>query len=272
MPHIDDRIKQDIMNIHNVTNGEPKEIMKLINGNAQAPKFLSQKYGAGALQVLFPQKHEGGRISGQAVYVNNSRFYCNCSIPKNRFKGIEKLETIYNIRKRRPNFIFKRVYNLISSDELFIIAYQNLKSKKGIITPGTDGQTADEFSIKEIQNITELLKTQRFEFKPSRRVLIPKPRDKSRPLSIPSFRDKLVQEVIRIILEAIYEPTFSPYSHGFRKGKRCHSALKDIRVTFAGVKWLITRDIEKCFDSINHHKLVEILAKRTTDQRFLDLV
>lgn len=232
MLHIRSRVEQDIMNIHNATNGEPKEVVKLINGNAQAPKFLSQKYGVGALQVPLL----GGGISGQAIYVPNSRSYCKCSEASTGLKGIKKLGSIYSIRTNKPDFIFKRVYNLILSEELFIVAYQNLKSKKGVITLGRDISTPDGFRIEKIRALIGSLRDETFQFRPARRIYIPKPNGKLRPLSIPSFNDKLVQEVIRLILEAIYEPTFTNTSHGFRKGKRCHTALKDVRVIFAGVK------------------------------------
>ena len=104
------------------------------------------------------------------------------------------------------------------------------------MTPGSDNTTPDGLTMEIIQTLVNKLKKETFKFKPARRIYIPKPKGGRRPLSIPSFQDKLVQEVLRIILEAIYEPSFIPYSHGFRKGKSCHTALKDVRVTFAGVK------------------------------------
>lgn len=270
MLHVSSHMKQDIMNIHNATNRGPKEIVKLINGNVQAPKCLPQTYGAGALQVPF-SFIKGGGIRGQAIYATRTRPYCKCSNTSTS-KGVKKLETIYYIRTNKPDFKFKRVYNLILSEDLFVVAYQNLKSKKGIITPGTDLATPDGLRMSYIRKTLAKLQKETFQFRPARRILIPKPNGELRPLSIPSFEDKLVQEVIRIILESIYEPTFAPYSHGFRKGKRCHTALKDVRVTFAGVKWLITRDINKCFDSFNHQKLIDILEKRISDQRFINLM
>lgn len=234
MLRICNHVKQDTMSIHNVTNGGPKRIVKLIDRNIQAPKFLSKKYGVGALQVFRPLLR-GGRIRGQAIHVYRIRPYCNCSRSISS-KGVRKLETIRNIRIKNPNFIFKRIYNLILLEDLYLIAYQNLKSKKGVITPGTDGETPDGLTVNSINKVIFELQTEKFEFNPARRVKIPKPNGGFRNLSIPSFKDKLVQEVIRLILEAIYEPTFASYSHGFRKGKSCHSALKDIRVIFAGTK------------------------------------
>lgn len=230
MLHISSYEKHGVMSTFNATNGEPKEFVKSINGNMQAPKDLflnKEKYGAGVLQV--PLHRKG--IRGQTISFSRLRFYCNCSS-----KGITKLEIINNIRFKNSNFIFKRVYNLILSEDLFILAYQNLKSKKGVMTPGLDNETPDGLSINIISALVKELKEESFNFKPIRRIYIPKPNGGERPLSIPSFRDKIVQEALRLVLEAIYEPSFIPYSHGFRKGKRCHTALKDVRVTFAGVK------------------------------------
>jgi len=257
---------QDIINIHNVTNGGPKEIMKSINGSMQTPKCLSQIYGVGASQVLL-----NIGIRKQVIYANRIRTYCNCSKDLTS-KRVRKLEAIHNISTNNTNFNFKRVYNLILLEDLFITAYKNLKSKKGVITPGIDKITPDGLRIDFIQNIIKDLSNETFQFTPARRIYIPKPNEGLHPLSIPSFKDKLVQEVIHIILESIYEPRFLSYSHGFQKGKRCHTALKDVRVIFTGVKWLIKRDIEKCFDAFNQHKLINIIGKRISDQRFINLI
>ena len=263
---INDHTGQSIINAHKVTNGGPKEIIKLISGNMQAPKFLTQKYGVGAFQLPFIKMG----IRRQVIYVNRLRTYCNCSSDLTS-KGVQKLKTIYNIRINKPNFTFKRVYNLILLEDLFIVAYGNLKSKPGVKTPGVGRLTPDGFNINLIQNIIKKLNSEQFKFNPLRRAT-PKANGKLRPLSIPSFKDKLVQEVMRIILESIFSSSFIPYSHGFQKNKRCHTALKDVRVIFAGVKWLMKRDIERCFDSLDHHKLVSILENRISDKRFVNLI
>lgn len=269
MLSVRNRIKQDTMSIHNITNGEPNKIVKLIDKNIQAPKFLSKKYGAGALQRPFFSKRGG--ISGQAIYAYSIRPYCKCSrLPYS--KGVEKLKTIRNIGASKPDYIFKRLYNLILLEDLYLIAYQRLKAKKRIIASRPEGESPDDLASNSIGGIIEEIQYQTFEFTPARRITIPKRDRNSRLLSVPSFKDKIVQEVIRIILEAVFEPTFSPHSHGFRKGKNCHTALKDVRVIFAGSKWLMTRDIEKCFDSLNHRKLISILQERISDRRFTNLV
>lgn len=95
---------------------------------------------------------------------------------------------------------------------------------------------------------------------------------KKRPLGIPSTEDKLVQEVVKMILESIYEPKFSDYSHGFRPNRSCHSALQQIQNQFTGITWFVEGDIHACFDSFDHHVLVNILRERIEDENFLALI
>ncbi len=260
--YIDDYMKQSIVNIHNVTTGEPKEIMKLIFRNAQAPKFLSQKYGAGALQVILFQNIKKKWTRGQAVYSNHFQSYCNCK----KSKGIKKLKTIYNISTNNPNFIFSRIYNLITLKELYMIAYQNLKWQA---PSNITNWATTKFPTDKIQNTITALNKEKYNFPSDPHMFISGP---SQTLPPYSFENKIIQEVIRIILEAIYEPTFLPYSHAFRKGKGCHSALKTVQTTFTKVKWLIIRDVTTRFTPINHHKLINILHRRISDQRFINLI
>lgn len=171
-----------------------------------------------------------------------------------------------------PAYANGRLYRLMFKEDLYIAAYEKIKSKPGNMTAGVDGTTLDEFSISTIRNIIDKMKNESFSFRGARRVLIPKANGKTRPLSVAPPTDKVVQEVMRMILEAIYEPTFSNNSHGFRAGKSCHTALKQIRDTWSGVTWVIEGDIKGCFDNINHKKLVEVLETRIKDERFLNLI
>lgn len=151
-------------------------------------------------------------------------------------------------------------------------AYQKIHAKQGNMTPGTDGTTIDGFSRKQISQLIELLKWERYQPKPVRRTYIPKKNGKMRPLGIPAFADKLVQEVVRQILEAIYEPIFSDNSHGFRPNRSCHTALYQIKSTCRGTNWVIEGDITGCFDHIDHEILLKILSKKIDDGRFLELI
>jgi len=140
------------------------------------------------------------------------------------------------------------------------------------MTPGTGGETADGMSEDKIDQIIGLMRHERYRFAPARRVYIPKKNGKLRPLGLPSWSDKLVGEVVRLILEAIYEPCFSRWSHGFRKGRGCHTALRKIQETWTGAVWFIEGDISDCFGSFDHDILLGILAEKIHDNRFLRLI
>ena len=141
------------------------------------------------------------------------------------------------------------------------------------MTPGVDGNSLDGMSSVRIQRIIESLKDHSYMPNPARRTYINKKNStKKRPLGIPSADDKLVQEVVRLLLESIYEPAFSLNSHGFRPKRSCHTALLQIQRTFKGVKWFVEGDIKACFDSFDHHILVNLLRKRIKDEAFINLI
>lgn len=140
------------------------------------------------------------------------------------------------------------------------------------MTKGTDGRTIDDMSTGRIENLIEAIKNETYQPKPARRVYIPKKNGKMRPLGIPSIDDKLVQEIVRMILEAIYENSFEETSHGFRPQKSCHSALTQIHRRFTATKWFIEGDIEGFFNNINHEVLIGILKERISDERFIRLI
>ncbi|WP_330634546.1 reverse transcriptase domain-containing protein [Anaerovorax sp. IOR16] len=140
------------------------------------------------------------------------------------------------------------------------------------MTKGTDGKTIDAMSLKRIDKLIESLKSERYQPNPSRRTYIPKKNGKMRPLGIPSFDDKLIQEIIRMMLQAIYEGYFEKSSHGFRPKKSCHTALDSIQKSFSGVKWFIEGDIKGFFDNIDHKIMIGILSKRIKDEKFLRLI
>jgi group II intron reverse transcriptase/maturase len=167
---------------------------------------------------------------------------------------------------------FERLYRILFNKEMFYVAYQRIYAKSGNMTKGSDGKTADQMSIPRIEYLKEKLKDESYQPHPSRRTYIPKKNGKKRPLGIPSFDDKLVQQVIKMILEAIYEENFEPTSHGFRPRKSCHTALKGIQRTFTGTKWFIEGDIKGFFDNINHEVLINTLRERIADEQFIRLI
>lgn len=167
---------------------------------------------------------------------------------------------------------YQRLYRILFNEEMFFIAYQRKYANQGNMTPGTDGRTVDRMSIPRIQKLVASLRDESYQPHPARRVYIPKKNGTKRPLGIPSFEDKLVQEVVHMILKAIYEGQFEDTSHGFRPNRSCHTALRDIKVTFKGTRWFIEGDVKGFFDNINHSVMIDILRERISDDRFLRLI
>ena len=174
--------------------------------------------------------------------------------------------------KKNYDEVFTRLYRYLLRPDIYYVAYQHLYSNKGAGTKGVTDDTADGFSEIYIENIIEALKNEMYQPKPVRRTYIKKSNGKMRPLGLPVFTDKLIQEAIRMILEAIYESIFSDYSHGFRPARSCHTALAQIKKEFTGARWFIEGDIKGCFDNINHAVLVEIINQKIKDARFLKLI
>src|SRR5438876_8867173 len=165
-----------------------------------------------------------------------------------------------------------QLYRQMFNKDLYLLAYGNIYSNSGAMTPGASEETADGMSEEKIEQIVEAMRCERYRFAPARRTYIPKKNGKLRPLGMPTWSDKLVGEVVRLLLEAYYEPGFSDRSHGFRKGRGCHTALREIRETWSGTTWFIEGDIRDCFGSLDQEILVGILAEKIHDQRFLRLV
>ncbi|MYU57283.1 maturase [Streptomyces sp. SID7805] len=155
---------------------------------------------------------------------------------------------------------------------MYLLAYGRIYANHGAMTPGACGETADGMSEAKIGRITEAMRHERYRFRPVRRVHIPKSNGKTRPLGLPSWSDKLVGEVIRLLLEAYYEPRFSGRSHGFRPGRGCHTALSEVAHKWTGTTWFIEGDISDCFGSLDHEVLLAILSEKIRDNRFLRLI
>ena len=171
-----------------------------------------------------------------------------------------------------PNYKFERLYRLMYNENLYALAYQNIAPNTGNCTKGADGQSIDGMSVKRIYNLIDRLKDESYRPYPAKRVYIPKKNGKKRPIGIPAFDDKLVQEVIKMVLEAIYEGHFEKCSHGFRPRRSCHTALASISEGFDGTRWFIEGDIKGFFDNIDHEVMIRILGERIKDERFLRLI
>ena len=173
---------------------------------------------------------------------------------------------------QKKGYKFQRLYRNLFNKDLYIMAYGKLAKNSANLTKGTTEVTIDGFKIERINQLIKLLKTETYQPKPVKRIYIPKKNGKRRPLGIPTFEDKLVQEVVRMILESLYEKTFSDTSHGFRPQRSCHTALSEISNTFTGSKWFIEGDITSFFDNINHSILITLLRKKIDDERFIRLI
>ena len=166
----------------------------------------------------------------------------------------------------------ERLYRQMFNPQLYLMAYGKLYANKGAMTPGATPETVDGMSLAKIGAIIGALRHERYRWQPVKRVYIPKKNGKRRPLGLPTWSDKLVAEVVRLLLEAYYEPQFSGHSHGFRPGRGCHTALSEVVETWKGTHWFIEGDISDCFGSLDHDLMVTILAEKIHDGRFLRLI
>jgi group II intron reverse transcriptase/maturase len=172
----------------------------------------------------------------------------------------------------RRGLPLERLYRLLFNPQLYLLAYGRIYANHGAMTPGADGETADGMSLAGIGRIIDALRHERYRFQPVKRAWIPKKNGKKRPLGLPPWSDKIVGEVIRLLLEAYYEPWFSGRSHGFRPGRGCHTALADVANTWTGTAWFIELDISDCFGSLDHEIMLSALAENIDDNRFLRLI
>jgi len=179
--------------------------------------------------------------------------------------------TVVRDRGRR-GLPLEDVYRQLSNPTLYLLAYGKIARNAGALTPGVTSETADGMTLAKIDRIIALVRQERYRWTPVRRTYIPKRNGKRRPLGVPTWSDKLLQEVIRLILEAYYEPQFSDRSHGFRPGRGCQTALREIHQTWTGTTWFIEGDITGCFDNLDHEVVLGILGERIHDNRFLRLL
>lgn len=182
-------------------------------------------------------------------------------------RDAERILSVIRMRGQR-GLPLERVYRLLFQRDLYLRAYAKLYRNAGAMTPGATAETVDGMSLAKIDAIIEALRFERYRWTPVRRTYIPKKNGKLRPLGVPTWSDKLLQEVIRAILEAYFEPQFSSSSHGFRPERGCHTALQQVVGRGKGTKWFIEGDIASCFDRIDHSVLLTILSERIHDGRF----
>src|SRR6266480_1206191 len=183
-------------------------------------------------------------------------------------------DTILGLIKERgkKELPLEQVYKLLYNKNLYLMAYGKIYRNTGAMTHGVTDETPDAMSLAKIDAIIEALRNERFQWLPARRTYIPKKNGKKRPLGMPVWSDKLVQEVIRLILEAYYEPQFSDHSHGFRPERGCHTALSEIYHQGIGTTWFIEGDISACFDKLNHELLLRTLSENIHDGKFINLM
>ena len=177
------------------------------------------------------------------------------------------------IRERgRRGLPLERLYRQLFSPRLFLMAYGRIYANKGAMTPGVTRETVDGMSQAKIGKIIGALRSESYRWSPARRVYIPKKNGKRRPLGMPTWSDKLVAEVVHLLLEAYYDVQFSDRSHGFRPGRGCHTALSEVAAVWTGTHWFIEGDISDCFGSLDHQVLLSVLAEKIHDGRFLELI
>jgi group II intron reverse transcriptase/maturase len=189
-------------------------------------------------------------------------------------REMRNAETILSIIRERGKreLPVEDVYRLLYQKNLYLRAYGKLYRNEGAMTEGATSETVDGMSLRKIDTIIDALRYEKYRWTPVRRIYISKKNGKSRPLGLPTWSDKLLQEVIRLILDAYYEPKFSEHSHGFRPNLGCHSALREVMQKGRGTKWFIEGDLTTCFAKIDHTILISILKEKFQDNRFIRLI
>jgi group II intron reverse transcriptase/maturase len=187
---------------------------------------------------------------------------------------MQNADTVLDVLRERgrKGLPCAELYRQLFNPRMYLLAHGRIYSNHGAMTPGATQETADGMSVEKIDAIIEVMRHERYRFSPVRRIHIPKRNGKMRPLGLPTWSDKLVGEVVRLLLEAYYEPQFSDRSHGFRPDRGCHSALREVVMNWTGTTWFIEGDISDCFGSLDHEIMIETLSEKIHDNRFLRLI
>jgi group II intron reverse transcriptase/maturase len=233
----------------------------------QRPKYVN----GGKLGTMgFPKWR---KLYGIRSPVRGLGFKCFSSVSDINVNSCVKLKELMNVNKNNLDLVNDKLIHIVSDLEVLVLAYETIKSKPGNTTPGIDSVTLDKIGLKWFISISKLLKAGKYRFKPARRIYVPKSGKKTkRPLTISGSLDKVVQQAIYFILNAIYEPSFLDASHGSRSNRGTHTALKYLKFKFNSVKWCIEADIENNFPSISHSILLKTLKERISCQKFLALI
>lgn len=230
----------------------------------------------GSTYLLNNRRYASGNADGKGSNVallSFRRSYVSGGDTELKSNVGSKLNELANRSRSNPTQIIDReLFRLTTSIDTLIYSYENIKSKPGNMTPGITPETLDGISMETFVKLSRSLRDESFSFTPSRRVQIPKASGGTRPLSVASPLDKIVQEAMRLVLEAIFEPLFNDSSHGFRPNRGCHTALKRVSQNFQPVQWVIEGDLAKFFDTISHHKLMHLIENKISDRRFTKLI
>lgn len=203
-------------------------------------------------------------------------------VPQRR-EGVNPLIQLWISSRGKRDRSYENLSGFLRNLDLWILAYAKLMANPGSMTAGLDGQTIDGTSIKKVVMLKDAVLDGSFEWGGIKRVYIPKPipsgdrlfvpgKTEKRPLGVPCFQDRIVQEVLRMLLEPIFESCFSARSHGFRPGRSAHTALRTIKRDMKAPMWFIEGDISKFFDRVNHNILSSLIQKKVRDKKVLKLI
>jgi len=261
-----------ILNKVNGKNGQPKDGVWTRIATVGLPKG-SDSYGNRV--TIVPANARGntlgwGRVAAKTF---SGKIYYSTGCTRTEVKVIKKLENLHQRSKKFPNAVIDRdLFNLVCDVDFLTIAYNKLKSKPGQMIPGVNPETLGGMSMDVLVELSNSLKSRTFHFSPGRRIHTPRGSGGTKSLTIAPPRDKLIQECMRMILDAIFEPVFLDCSHGFRPSRGCHTALKSIKAQFQPSVWVIEGDISQCFPNINHHKLMGLIESKILDREFTKLI